>query len=276
MERVRLPLPRAPRNEWCTKTQPLALRCCRQGFPLGKLRHGAGTRPWRPPGLPWGVPSGAGTQLPWVHRPQSCAQAPGPLSRIRAALGALTGLLQLACAGAVAAGASPELGDTLSWQPCSVLQALTQNLRKKKKRDFLRKCALPSAFKALFLALDSFPSKLCLVLTLPSYCLHVFPPGLELFLGGFRKPEVAGRGEGGSTCPCLLRSVALDLVGVLGSWLLRVTPSVLTFLFRFYYFFSPGDLVSLFAHVLGTWQCLCCLSLVRLFNGSLFYAPLSL
>lgn len=136
---------------------------------------------------------------------------------------------------------------------------------------------MPSAFKALFLALDSFQSKLRLVLTLPSYCLHVFPPGLELFLGGFWKLEVAGRGEGGSTCPCLLRSVPLDLVGVLGSWLLCVTPSVLTFLFRFYYFFfSPGDLVPLFAHVPGTWQCLCRLSLVRLFNGSLFYAPLSL
>lgn len=105
---------------------------------------------------------------------------------------------------------------------------------------------MPSAFKALFLALDSFQSKLRLVLTLPSYCLHVFPPGLELFLGGFWKPEVAGRGEGGSTCPCLLRSVPLDLVGVLGSWLLRITPSVLTFLFRFYYFFFLLGILSLF------------------------------
>lgn len=104
---------------------------------------------------------------------------------------------------------------------------------------------MPSALKALFLALVSFPSKLHLVLTLPSYCLHVFPPGLELFLGGFRKPGVAGREEGGSTCPCLLPS--LSSLGPCGrTRLLRVTPSALTLLFCFYFFFFLLWILSLF------------------------------
>lgn len=78
------------------------------------------------------------------------------------------------------------------------------------------------------------------------------------------------RGEaGGIDLPCLLH---LGLPDPVGSWLLKLTPSIILT--------SPPhpsvNLVLFFAQVSWVWQWLCRLSLVQLFNGNLFYALLSL